>query len=69
MLTQQQIKEYAKVERFEKLALIDEMIKALNASKQELRDALVAEGLAEYRETQVSEYVVKAHTRKTFKKL
>jgi len=69
MLTQKQIKEYAKVERFEKLALIDEMIKALTASKQELRDQLVAEGLAEYRVTQVGEYVVKAHERKTFKKI
>jgi hypothetical protein len=45
------------------------MIKALTASKQELRDQLVAEGLAEYRVTQVSEYVVKAHERKTFKKI
>jgi len=68
-LITKQIKEYAKVERFEKLALIDEMIKALNASKQELRDQMVTEGLAEYRVTQVSEYVVKAHERKTFKKL
>lgn len=69
MLTQKQIKEYAKVGQFEKLALIDEMIKALTASKQELRDQLVAEGLAEYRVTQVGEYVVKAHERKTFKKI
>ena len=69
MLTQHQVRKYAKVGQFEKLALIDDMIKALAASKQELRDQLVAEGLAEYRVTQVSEYVVKAHERKTFKKI
>ena len=69
MLTQYQVRKYAKVERFEKLTLIDDMIKALEASKKELRDQLVAEGLAEYRVTQVSEYVVKAHERKTFKKI
>jgi hypothetical protein len=69
MLTQHQVRKYAKVERFEKLTLIDDMIKALEASKKELRDQLVAEGLAEYRVTQVSEYVVKAHERKTFKKI
>jgi hypothetical protein len=69
MLTQHQVRKYAKVERFEKLTLIDDMIKALEASKQELRDQLVAEGLAEYRVTQVGEHVVKAHKRKKFKKI
>ena len=69
MLTQHQVRKYAKVERFEKLTLIDDMIKALKTSKKKLRDQLVAEGLAEYRVTQVGEYVVKAHERKTFKKI
>ena len=69
MLTQHQVRKYAKVERFEKLTLIDDMIKALETSKKKLRDQLVAEGLAEYRVTQVGEYVVKAHERKTFKKI
>jgi hypothetical protein len=34
MLTQHQVRKYAKVERFEKLTLIDDMIKALEASKK-----------------------------------
>ena len=69
MITQHQARKYARVSEFEKLQLIDDMIKALQASKQELRNQLVAEGLAEYRVTQVGEYVVKAHERKTFKKI
>jgi hypothetical protein len=36
MLTQHQVRKYAKVGQFEKLTLIDDMIKALTASKQEL---------------------------------
>ena len=69
MITQHQARKYAKVTEFEKLKLIDDMIKALNASKKELRDQLVAEGKAEYKETQVDEYTVKAHIRKTFRKV
>jgi len=69
MITQHQARKYAKVTEFEKLKLIDDMIKALNASKKELRDQLVAEGKAEYKETHVDEYMVKAHTRKTFRKV
>lgn len=69
MITQHQARKYAKVTEFEKLKLIDDMIKALQASKQELRDQLVADGKAEYIETFVDEYTVKAHNRKRFKKL
>ena len=69
MITQHQARKYAKVTDFEKLKLIDDMIKALNASKKELRDQLVAEGKAEYKETHVDEYTVKAHIRKTFRKV
>ena len=69
MITQHQARKYAKATGFEKLALIDDMIKALTASKKELRDQLVEAGQAEYREVFVDEYVVKAHNRKTFKRL
>lgn len=66
MITQTQVREYARVSEFDKLKLIDEMIKALQASKQELRDQLVAEGKAEYKESFVDEYTVRAHYRKRF---
>lgn len=69
MITQHQARKYARVSEFEKLKLIDDMIKALQASKQELRDQLVADGKAEYKETFVDEYMVKAHMRKTFRKV
>ena len=69
MITQHQARKYAKATGFEKLALIDDMIKALTASKKELRDQLVEAGQAEYREVFVDEYTVKAFTRKTFKRL
>jgi len=69
MITQHQARKYAKATGFEKLALIDDMIKALQASKKELRDQLVEAGQAEYREVFVDEYMVKAHNRKTFKRL
>ena len=69
MITQHQARKYAKATGFEKLALIDDMIKALTASKKELRDQLVDEGVAEYRESFIDEHMVKAHTRKTFKRL
>jgi len=69
MITQHQARKYAKASGFEKLQLIDDMIKALNASKKELREDLIADGLAEYKETFVDEYTVKAHTRKRFVKL
>lgn len=69
MITQHQARKYAKATGFEKLALIDDMIKALTASKKELRDQLVEAGQAEYREVFVDEYMVKAHNRKTFKRL
>jgi glycosyltransferase involved in cell wall biosynthesis len=69
MITQHQARKYARVNEFEKLKLIDDMIKALQASKQELRDQLVADGKAEYKETFVDEYMVKAHIRKTFRKV
>lgn len=69
MITQHQARKYARVSEFEKLKLIDDMIKALQASKQELRDQLVADGKAEYKETFVDEYMVKAHMRKIFRKV
>jgi hypothetical protein len=69
MITQHQARKYARVSEFEKLQLIDDMIKALQASKQELRNQLVAEGKAEYKETFVDEYMVKAHMRKSFRKV
>jgi hypothetical protein len=69
MITQHQARKYAKATGFEKLELIDDMIKALTASKKELRDQLVEAGQAEYREVFVDEYMVKAHNRKTFKRL
>jgi hypothetical protein len=34
MLTQHQVRKYAKVERFEKLTLIDDMIKALKQASK-----------------------------------
>jgi len=69
MITQHQARKYAKATGFEKLALIDDMIKALNASKKELRDQLVEAGQAEYRESFIEEHTVKGHWRKTFKRL
>ena len=69
MITQHQARKYAKATGFEKLELVDNMIKALTASKKELRDQLVEAGQAEYREVFVDEYMVKAHNRKTFKRL
>ena len=69
MITQHQARKYARVSEFEKLKRIDDMFKALQASKQELRDQLVAEGKAEYKETFVDEYMVKAHMRKTVRKV
>ena len=70
MLTQHQIRKYAKVGRFEKLALIDDMIKALTATKQELRDQLIAEGLAEFRKSYWrDDYVTKGHWVRKFVKI
>ena len=69
MITQHQARKYAKATGFEKLELIDNMIKALTATRKELRDQLVDEGLAEYRESFIDEHMVKAHYRKTFKRL
>jgi restriction endonuclease S subunit len=68
-LTQHQARKFAEATDFEKLKLIDDLIKSLNATKQELRDQLVAEGKAEYRESFIEEHMVKGHWRKTFKKL
>ena len=69
MITQHQARKYAKATGFEKLELVDNMIKALTATRKELRDQLVEEGLAEYRESFIDEHMVKAHYRKTFKRL
>lgn len=69
MITQHQARKLATVSEFEKLALIDEMIKALEKTKKATRDQLVAEGKAEYRESFIEEHMVKGHWRKTFKKL
>tara|TARA_E500000318_G_scaffold66178_3_gene61078 strand:+ start:210 stop:419 length:210 start_codon:yes stop_codon:yes gene_type:complete len=69
MITQHQARKYAKATGFEKLELVDNMIKALTATRKELRDQLVDEGLAEYRESFIDEHMVKAHYRKTFKRL
>lgn len=69
MITQHQARKYAKATGFEKLELVDNMIKALTATRKELRDQLVGEGLAEYRESFIDEHMVKAHYRKTFKRL
>ena len=69
MITQHQARKYAKATGFEKLELIDDMIKSLTAMRKELRDQLVAEGKAEYRESFIDEHMVKAHYRKTFKRL
>lgn len=69
MITQHQARKLASVSEFEKLELIDDMIKALTATRKEVRDQLVAEGKAEYRESFIDEHMVKAHYRKTFKRL
>ena len=69
MITQHQARKYAKATGFEKLELVDQMIKALTETRKELRDQLVDEGVAEYRESFIDEHMVKAHTRKTFKRL
>lgn len=69
MITQHQARKYAKATGFEKLELVDQMIKALTETRKELRDQLVDEGVAEYRESFIEEHMVKAHTRKTFKRL
>ena len=69
MITQHQARKYAKATGFEKLELVDQMIKALTATRKELRDQLVDEGVAEYRESFIDEHMVKAHYRKTFKRL
>jgi hypothetical protein len=69
MITQHQARKLASATDFEKLELIDEMIKSLTATRKELRDQLVAEGKAEYRESFIDEHMVKAHYRKTFKRL
>lgn len=69
MITQHQARKYAKATGFEKLDLIDQMIKALQASKKELRDQLVEAGQATFTETFIEEHMVKGHWRKTFKRL
>lgn len=69
MITQHQARKLANASEFEKLELIDDMIKALTATRKEVRDQLVAEGKAEYRESFIDEHMVKAHYRKTFKRL
>lgn len=69
MITQHQARKLASATDFEKLELIDDMIKSLTAMRKELRDQLVAEGKAEYRESFIDEHMVKAHYRKTFKRL
>jgi len=69
MITQHQARKYAKATGFEKLELVDNMIKALTATRKELRDQLVEAGQAEYRESFIDEHMVKAHYRKTFKRL
>ena len=69
MITQHQARKLASATDFEKLELIDDMIKALTETRKELRDQLVEAGKAEYRESFIDEHMVKAHTRKTFKRL
>ena len=69
MITQHQARKYAKATGFEKLELVDQMIKALTETRKELRDQLVEAGQAEYRESFIDEHMVKAHYRKTFKRL
>jgi len=69
MITQHQARKLASATGFEKLELIDDMIKSLTATRKEIRDQLVAEGQAEYRESFIDEHMVKAHYRKTFKRL
>jgi hypothetical protein len=69
MITQHQARKLASATEFEKLELIDDMIKSLTATRKELRDQLVEAGKAEYRESFIDEHMVKAHYRKTFKRL
>ena len=68
-LTQYQARKLASLAGFEKLEMVDDLIKSLTATRKELRDQLVAEGKAEYRESFIDEHMVKAHYRKTFKRL
>ena len=69
MITQHQARKLASVSEFEKLALIDEMIKSLKKTKEATRAQLIEDGKAELIKHWRDEYVTKGHWVRTFKRV
>ena len=69
MITQHQARKLASASEFEKLALIDDMIKSLKKTKEATRAQLIEDGKAEYEKHWRDEYVTKGHWVRTFKRV
>lgn len=69
MITQHQARKLASASEFDKLALIDEMIKSLKKTKEATRAQLIEDGKAEYDKHWRDEYVTKGHWVRTFKRV
>jgi len=69
MITQHQARKLASVSEFEKLELIDEMIKSLKKTKEQTRAQLIEDGKAEYDKHWRDEYVTKGHWVRKFKRI
>ena len=69
MITQHQARKLASASEFEKLELIDDMIKSLQKTKQETRAQLIEEGKAFLDVKWRDEYVTKGHWVRTFKRV
>jgi hypothetical protein len=69
MITQHQARKLASASEFEKLELIDDMIKSLQKTKKETRAQLIEDGKAEYDKHWRDEFVTKGHWVRTFKRV
>ena len=67
MITQYQARKLAQASGFEQLELIKDMIKSLEAQRDETRAQLIAEGKAYLDVRWRDEYMTKGHWVKTFK--
>ena len=67
MITQYQARKLAQASGFEQLDLIKDMIKSLEAQRNETRAQLIAEGEAYLDVKWRDEYVTKGHWVRTFK--
>ena len=67
MITQYQARKLAQASGFEQLDLIKDMIKSLEAQRDETRAQLIAEGEAYLDVKWRDEYVTKGHWVRTFK--